>query len=45
MTHQKIVPHLWFDTEAKKAFDFYKNIFPETNLITEVTLKDTPSGD
>ncbi|MDN8848364.1 VOC family protein, partial [Staphylococcus aureus] len=34
-----------FDTEAKKAFDFYKNIFPETHLITEVTLKDTPSGD
>ncbi|MCD8784843.1 VOC family protein [Staphylococcus xylosus] len=20
MTHQKIVPHLWFDTEAEKAF-------------------------
>lgn len=45
MTHQKIVPHLWFDTEAEQAFDFYKNIFPETHLITEVTLKDTPSGD
>lgn len=29
MTHQKIVPHLWFDTEAEQAFDFYKNIFPE----------------
>ncbi|WP_436955481.1 VOC family protein [Staphylococcus sp. AS1337] len=43
MTHQKIVPHLWFDTEAEKAFDFYKNIFPKTNFITEVTLKDTPS--
>lgn len=20
MTHQKIVPHLWFDTEAEKTF-------------------------
>jgi predicted 3-demethylubiquinone-9 3-methyltransferase (glyoxalase superfamily) len=24
MRNQKIVPHLWFDTEAEQAVDFYK---------------------
>jgi predicted 3-demethylubiquinone-9 3-methyltransferase (glyoxalase superfamily) len=26
MRNQKIVPHLWFDTEAEQAVDFYKNV-------------------
>jgi predicted 3-demethylubiquinone-9 3-methyltransferase (glyoxalase superfamily) len=33
-----IVPHLWFDTEAEQAVDFYKNVFPETEIIKKVTL-------
>ena len=45
MRNQKIVPHLWFDTEAEQAVDFYKNVFPETEIIKKVTLQDTPSGD
>ena len=25
---QKIVPHLWFDKEARQAAEFYVSIFP-----------------
>src|SRR3989338_8230586 len=52
---QKIVPHLWFDTEAKKAAEFYTSIFSDPAVakamagkskITNInTLHDTPSGD
>lgn len=45
MGSQKIVPHLWFDTEAEDAVNFYANVFPETEIIKKVTLQDTPSGD
>ncbi|NWK83353.1 VOC family protein [Staphylococcus sp. GSSP0090] len=45
MHNQTIVPHLWFDTEAEQAVDFYTNVFPETEIIHKVTLSDTPSGD
>ncbi|WP_436861805.1 VOC family protein [Staphylococcus caeli] len=45
MKNQKIVPHLWFDTEAEQAANFYTNIFPDTEIIKKVTLEDTPSGD
>ncbi|MDP4104653.1 MAG: VOC family protein, partial [Bacillota bacterium] len=27
-TNQKIVPHLWYDKEAKEAAEFYTSIFP-----------------
>src|SRR4029077_859671 len=42
---QKIVPHLWFDKEAKEAAEFYVSIFPESNVTHTTTLRDTPSGD
>lgn len=43
---QKIVPHLWFDTQAKEAAEFYTKIFGNNSKITKVnTLHDTPSGD
>ncbi|MBI4733313.1 MAG: VOC family protein [Rubrobacteridae bacterium] len=42
---QKIVPHLWFDKEAKEAADFYCSIFPNSKIINIGTLHDTPSGD
>lgn len=45
MHNQTIVPHLWFDTEAEQAVDFYTNVFPETVIIHKVTLSNTPSGD
>lgn len=43
---QKIVPHLWFDTQAKEAAAFYVSAFGKGSKITHtVTLHDTPSGD
>lgn len=42
---KKIVPHLWFDTEAKQAADFYTSIFPRSEITHSATLHDTPSGD
>lgn len=42
---QKIVPHLWFDKEAKEAAQFYASIFPDSRVTNITTLHDTPSGD
>lgn len=42
---QKIIPHLWFDKEAKEASEFYCSIFPDSQVKHLTTLKDTPSGD
>ena len=42
---QKIVPHLWFDTEAKEAAEFYASVFPDSRVTHVTTLHDTPSGD
>jgi len=42
---QTIVPHLWFDKEAHEAAEFYVSLFPNSNIINTVTLRDTPSGD
>lgn len=46
MTSQhKITPHLWFDTQAKAAAEFYVEIFPNSALKQLTVLHDTPSGD
>jgi len=42
---QKIFPHLWYDKEAREAAEFYVSIFPNSRVINETTLSDTPSGD
>lgn len=42
---QKIVPHLWFDREAKEASDFYCSVFPDSRITNTNTLRNTPSGD
>ena len=42
---QKIVPHLWYDTEAKEAAQFYCSIFPDSKVTNVTTIHDTPSGD
>lgn len=42
---QKIVPHLWFDKEAKEAAEFYSTVFPDSHVDHITVLKDTPSGD
>lgn len=42
---QKITPHLWFDTQAKEAAEFYTGLFPESRVTNVTTLHNTPSGD
>jgi predicted 3-demethylubiquinone-9 3-methyltransferase (glyoxalase superfamily) len=42
---QKIVPHLWFDREAKEAANFYCSVFPDSRITSLTTLHNTPSGD
>ena len=43
---QKIVPHLWFDTQATEAAEFYVSAFGGDSAVTHrAVIKDTPSGD
>jgi predicted 3-demethylubiquinone-9 3-methyltransferase (glyoxalase superfamily) len=42
---QKIVPHLWFDKQAKEAAQFYCSVFPGSAVTNVTTIHDTPSGD
>lgn len=42
---KKIVPHLWFDKEAKEATAFYATLFPNSKVKNVVTISNTPSGD
>ncbi len=42
---QKIVPHLWFNKEAKEAAAFYTSLFGgDSNILQSSVLTDTPSG-
>ena len=42
---QKIVPHLWYDKEAKEAALFYISVFDQSKLINTAIIENTPSGD
>lgn len=42
---KKVVPHLWFDKEAKEAAEFYCSVFANSRITNITTLYDTPSGD
>ncbi len=42
---QKIVPHLWFDKQAKEAAAFYTSLFTNSKVTNTTTITDTPSGD
>lgn len=42
---QKIVPHLWYDKEAKEAANFYVSLFENSKILNEHVLENTPSGD
>jgi predicted 3-demethylubiquinone-9 3-methyltransferase (glyoxalase superfamily) len=43
---QKIIPHLWYDKEAKEAAEFYVEAFGNGSKVNHVsTIHDTPSGD
>jgi len=42
----KIIPHLWFNTQAKEAAQFYVDTFGGDSKVTSTaTIHDTPSGD
>ena len=43
--NQIIVPHLWYDKEAKEAAEFYSSIFPDSKITGVTTIHNTPSGD
>ncbi|WHX98540.1 VOC family protein [Neobacillus sp. DY30] len=45
LINQVIVPHLWYDKEAKEAAEFYTSIFPDSKITDITTLHNTPSGD
>ena len=42
---QKIVPHLWFDTQAIEAANWYVSIFAHSAITSVSQLHGTPSGD
>jgi predicted 3-demethylubiquinone-9 3-methyltransferase (glyoxalase superfamily) len=41
---EKITPHLWFDTQAREAGDFYASAFESSRVRNVTTLDNTPSG-
>lgn len=41
---QKIIPHLWFDTQAKEAAQLYTSVFKDSKIKDLTVLHDTPSG-
>lgn len=42
---QKIIPHLWYDKEAKEAALFYTGLFNHSKLLNVTVIENTPSGD
>jgi len=42
---QQIIPHLWFDTQAVEAANWYVSLFEYSTLNRISQLHDTPSGD
>lgn len=45
MQKQKIIPHLWFDKEAKEAAGFYQAVFKDgSKIISSAKIYNTPSG-
>lgn len=41
----KIVPHLWYDKEAKEAALLYAGLFDQSKILHVNVIEDTPSGD
>lgn len=42
---KKIVPHLWFDKEAREAAEFYISLFENSSILNTTILENTPSGE
>lgn len=43
-TIKKIIPHLWYDKQAKEAAEYYVAVFPGSEITNITTIRDTPSG-
>ena len=41
----RIIPHLWFDREARQAAEFYVSLFENSGIQNADILEGTPSGD
>jgi predicted 3-demethylubiquinone-9 3-methyltransferase (glyoxalase superfamily) len=41
---EKITPHLWFESKAEEAANFYTSIFKNSRIKNVTTLHNTPSG-
>src|SRR5690554_5303217 len=41
----RIVPHLWFDTQAVEAAQMYTSIFSDAEITSRVVLEGTPGQD
>jgi predicted 3-demethylubiquinone-9 3-methyltransferase (glyoxalase superfamily) len=41
----KITPHLWYDTQAVEAAEFYSSVLPDSKITEVSRITDTPSGD
>lgn len=42
---QKIVPHLWYNTEAREAVSLYTSLFRQSRILNSRVIENTPSGD
>lgn len=42
--NQKIIPHIWFETQAEEAASWYTKIFPNSEFLNKTVLKNTPSS-
>lgn len=42
---KRIVPHLWYDKEAKEAALFYISLFEESKVLNVTVIENTPSGN
>lgn len=42
---KSITPHLWLDTQAVEAVNFYVSVFPNSKITHQSVIKNTPSGD
>lgn len=42
---QKIIPNIWFDHEANRAAEFYRNIFPDAAINHSRKFTNTSAGD
>lgn len=42
---QRIVPHIWLDSQAVEAAEFYASVFPNSEIKSVHKITDRPAGD